>query len=168
MSSHHLSYLKPNILKDLDGGPICNMGRRVEVLSASAFVSPPPPRRCPTYTSCSLSVARPSHLSQGPALAPTGSELAAPAASHSLPSPQNSRVHSLGLLVVPSASGPSLSLLVRPLPRCVRAPLPPARCRAPPQPRGLLQLLSPVSSVRPLGHPGDCQGKAEVTLLLYS
>lgn len=43
MSNHHLSYLKQNILKGLDGGPICNTGRRAEVLSASAFVSLPPP-----------------------------------------------------------------------------------------------------------------------------
>lgn len=42
VSNHHLSYHKQNILSSQDGGPIFNVGRGVEVLSAPAFVSPLP------------------------------------------------------------------------------------------------------------------------------
>lgn len=78
MSNHHHFHLKQNILQSQDRGPICNMGRGVEVLSASASVSPPPP---PPGTP--LKPAAPSwqtvrdDLSQGPALAPTGSTVTA-------------------------------------------------------------------------------------------
>lgn len=111
VSNHHLSYRKQNILSSQDGGPICNVGRGVEVLSVSAFVCPLPQPLPPHLDQLLPLSSQPQtvflkgqRLPQQEARSPPWGCLSEP-----LLLPPWSHMRSLALLVVPAVSGPSLA-----------------------------------------------------------
>lgn len=111
VSNHHLSYHKQNILSRQDGGPICNVERGVEVLSASASVSPLPQPLPPHLDQLLPLSSQPQtvflkgqRLPQQEARSPPWGCLSEP-----LLLPPRSHIRSLALLVVPAVSGPSLA-----------------------------------------------------------